>query len=128
MDVPDRWPLSAAATALLISPKTDASTVLKLSVKELVVVIAWSLQRTVRKRRWRGDEEITELRPGSRPVPGRPPLDHLSDALRAARPEGGPLREVVAATVKSRSDLAESCRRLALEELQQRRLVRPERH
>lgn len=126
MSTDDRWLLSAATTAVLLHPTSSSRTVLKLAVKELVVVGAWTLRRSARPRRWSGPEEVVTLLPGTRPVPNRPPLVHLSSTLSAAAPHGGLLRDVVRAAVSSRKSLADECRQEARDELVRRNLVRAE--
>ena len=117
------WPLSAAATALLADPRTPSLAVLRLSVRELVVSGAWRLERTAPPRRFRGRADGLTLRPGSAPVPDKPPLAVLDRALRRASPSGDRARTVVAAAVKAEEGLADGLRERARDELVRRRLL-----
>lgn len=117
------WPLSAAATALLASLRTPSLTVLRLSMRELVLCGAWRLERSVLPRRFRGGADGLRLLPAEAPVPDRPPLATLDRALRTACPAGGPAREVVAGAVKRDKGLADALRAEALDELSRRGLV-----
>jgi hypothetical protein len=122
----DRWPLSAAATSVLVSSRTTAMDAFKLSIKELVVVGSVALE-PVTERSWRGKEKrVMHIRPGSRSVPDREPLPAVYAALFADHPEGGPLRPLVAAAVGQRHSLPDDVRKLAVSELEERGLVRLE--
>jgi len=121
------WPLSAAATALLASLRTPSLTVLRLSMRELVLCGAWRLERSAPPRRFRGGADGLRLFPTDAPVPDRPPLATLDGALRAVVPAGGPARDVIAGAVKQRKGLADALRSEALDELSRRGLVVAER-
>ena len=117
------WPLSAAATAQLSALRTPSLTVLRLSVRELVLSGTWRLERTTPPRRWHGKADGLRLLPGAAPVPDRPPLPTLDRALREASPGGGPAHDVVAAAVKAQPGLADALRAEAFAELLGRGLL-----
>ena len=121
------WPLSAAATAQLGVLRTSSLTVLRLSVRELVLSGSWRLERTAPPRRWHGKADGLRLLPGDAPVPDRPPLTTLDRALRGACPGGGPAHEVVAAAVKGQPLLADALRAEGFGELTGRGLLVTER-
>lgn len=121
------WPLSAAATALLVRPRTDAHEVLRLSVKELLLSGTWRLERVRPARRLRGRGDGLDVRPLPGSPPPRPPLPHLERVLRSESPDGGPLRGVVERAVKADRRLAQHLREQALDELVRLGLQRVER-
>ena len=121
------WPLSAAATAQLGSLRTPSQTVLRLSMRELVLSGTWLLERTAPPRRWHGRADGLRLLPGDAPVPDPPPLATLDRALRGGCPWGGPARAVMAAAVKQQPGLADALRTECFVELTGRGLLVTER-
>ena len=121
------WPLSAAATAQLGSPRTSSQTVLRLSMRELVLSGTWLLERTAPPRRWEGRADGLRLLPGDAPVPDPPPLATLDRALRGGCPYGGPARAVMALAVKQHPGLADALRAEGFAELTGRGLLVTER-
>ena len=127
MEGTERWPLSAAATALLLRPRTSAREVLALSLRELVLVGAVRLTTVAVARRMMPAARLVVASPGSRAVPDRVPLPALAAALL---PDGAvelPLHEAVAGALAREPGLPKRCRAQALEELRRRGLVRRER-
>lgn len=119
---PGEWPLSAAATVLLRTPRTSAAEVLRLALRELVVRDVLRVVE-VQPRRW-SRERVTVQR-GSADPRGLPvPLTALASALL---PQVGPGNADVAKTIRKalgwRQDLPSRLRRDALQHLADRGLL-----
>ena len=128
MDVipsPGAWPLSAPATALLRDPRTDASLLLRLALRELVVRGVVRVSR-LDERRWRST--AVELAPGgTAPDALPPPLARLAEALLPRlRPQGIAAHAAVQKAAGWRADLATRVRDAARDELRATGLLRPE--
>ena len=95
------WPLSAAATARLLSDvPVRRGRLLELSVKELV--LAGALAVRSERARWR---RTTELRWAAGPVPERVPLPLVAARLRQAGPDGGEARRLARSVLSADRDL-----------------------
>jgi len=126
VDLRDPWPLSAAATAVLLDPGTKGADVLKLSLKELVLREVWRLERRPGGRR--GRTQHLALIPGGEGVPGLVPLPTLHERLRStAGEQGRSVEAVVARLTGLRSGLPGELRRAAREDLAAGGLVTLER-
>ena len=99
------WPISATATALLLTPRARNRDLVRIAVKELVLSGAWRLDRPHLAARDgararvdlanRGELAVSSsghrllLRPGDRPVPPAAPLPRLDAGLRLVAESGG---------------------------------------
>jgi hypothetical protein len=125
----DRWPLSAAQTVLLRTPKTGGDQVLKLALKELLLAGTWRLTREPRPpSRWRrGPDDVVVVHRGPTPVPPLEPLGLLHERLHAAAPQGGQFADVVHRVLVADSRLGTRLRRQAVDDLVARRLLAQDR-
>jgi hypothetical protein len=111
------WPLSAAATEVLLTPGIDDDDLLRVTLKELVLRRVWRLERSGRR---------LHLVPGTVPAPPLAPLPDADAAVRQAVDRVGPdVRKVVPRLRRTDADIL--VRDAADEELRERGLVEIER-
>lgn len=121
---PRDWPLSAVATELLLQRLVARQRWAVLTLKELVVSGVWSVAVVEQPRLIVGVRRTTVLRPGTAPLPDRPPLAVLDRWLRARVGAEAELR-TVGQDLQRESRLAHAGLGAATDDLLARGLVAP---